>query len=184
MTDGGLPVPALVDVGYRKRFLLKLCGIIAGGAVLLYLALLAIFSRPLTGDYRSVFYALRHMAGFLWPILALAVLAFVLLVCAATAVVCIYALHKVAGPLYRRERVLDDTVDGKTVKAVFFRAGDQAMLVAEAFTAFVGALRTERQGWIARMERAESLCLQDEATCRAERAKALDEIAARLARYR
>ncbi len=184
MTDGTPRPPVLVGVEYQRRFLLRLCGSIAAGAVLLYLGLLAVFSRPLAGDYRSVFFALRHLAVFLWPILALAVLAFVLLVCAATAVVCVYALHKVAGPLYRMERVLDEFVDGEAVKPVFFRAGDQVAVVADAFNALVAALRADRQDWIARMERAERLCLLDEATCRAERAKSLEEIAARLARYR
>ncbi len=53
----------------------------------------------------------------MWPVLLLAV-----------AVACVYALqysHKVAGPLYRLNIVLKDMAQGKDVKNVHFRDGDE-----------------------------------------------------------
>jgi len=173
-----------VERGYQFRFLLLLVLVFAWGAFVLFCAFLAAFSRPLTGDYASVFFALRHLSSFVWPIISFAAVVYVLLVCAVTAVLCIFALHKVAGPIYRMERVAEAFLAGAPVGPVFFRRGDQAAALAEAFNAFLAALREDRRRMLAEMDEADRLCLQDAAACRAKREKALDRIASLLCRYR
>jgi hypothetical protein len=148
--------------------------------VILYLAL----SRPLPGDYAGVFLALRNLSPFLRPILAVSVLVYVLLVCGSTAAVCVYILHKVAGPLYRMELVLDQYRAGAPSRTVSFRSDDQIHALAQAFNQWIGTLRRDRYRWLATMRDAERHCLQDEATCRAEMKGALRRVAEDLARYR
>lgn len=177
----GMPI---ADRGYQFRFLLRLSLIFGGGAVLLFLGMFLVFSQPFSGDYAGVFYALRHLAAFLLPIIAFATLVYVLLVCVATAILCIYAIHKVAGPLYRMERVLESYIAGDPVKTVFFRQGDQLPALAAAFNAFADRLRKERQECLGLMEHAERLRLRDEAECRAGMRNALVEMETLLAKYR
>ncbi len=177
------PAP-LIERGYQFRMLLLLAFVFAFGAFFLVLAFFLVFSRPLAGDYASVFYALRHLASFILPIISFAVLVYVLLVCGLTAILCVFALHKVAGPLYRMERVSEGFLAGAPTMPIFFRRGDQAGAMAEAFNAFMAALREDRQKMLGVMEQAERLCLQDAATCRAEMEKALSGIASILSRYR
>ena len=174
----------LIEGRYQAWFLLRLSILFAAGTLFLFLVLFTVFSRKISGDYPSVFYTLRHFAEFLFPIVAISVLAFVLLLCGATAILCVYALHKVAGPLYRLERALDAYLAGDPVRPVFFREGDQVHPLAGDFNRFVAQLREDRNRWTGILEHAERLCLQDQATCRAEMEKALSELARELSKYR
>ena len=180
---GGTAAP-LFDRGYRFRFVLRLCLAFAAGAAVLYGILYLVLSRPLTGDYAGVFHALRNLSVFLRPVIATSVLVYVLLVCGATATLCVYGLHKVAGPLYRMERVMEEYCAGTPTRPVAFRAGDQIEPLALAFNAWIGKLRQDRQRWTGAMEDAERVYLQDEATCRARMEATLQVIVQDLARYR
>lgn len=175
---------ALVSARFVKRFLLALAFIhLAGGAVLfvgLYLAL----SKPLDGAYSAVFAALRHQVSLLVPVLTYAGVIYVLLVALATTVLCVRALHKIAGPLYRMERALDSFLAGEIVRPAFVREGDQVAALASSFNGFVGRLREDRQNCLGIMRHAERLCFQDRATCRAEMERALAELEVLLAKYR
>ncbi|MGE5190582.1 MAG: hypothetical protein ACM3NF_11055 [Gemmatimonadota bacterium] len=175
---------APVSAGFAKRFILLLMLVDAVGAGLLFLALYVILSRPIAGEYPAVFLALRHQASYLLPVIGLAVLAYVLLVGFATVVLCVAALHKVAGPLYRTEQLIADYVAGEPVRPAFVREGDQAKALAASFNGFVARLREDRAKWLGTMAHAERLCLQDRATCRAEMEKALAEMEILLAKYR
>ena len=169
---------------YRLWFLTRLGINFAAGVAVLAAILYLVLSRPLPGDYAALFYALRTLSGFLWRIIAVSVLAYVLLSIGSTALLCVYGLHKMAGPLYRMERVIAGYLEGSPSRPVMFRAGDQFEPLAEAFNGWIGTLRQDRQRLLSRMETAERLCLQDEATCRAEMARALREVEADLSRYR
>ena len=174
----------LIHRQYVIGLLLRLCVNFAGGVGILFAILYFALSRPLPGDYAGVFLALRNLSPFLRPILAVSVLVYALLACGSTSALCVYVLHKVAGPLYRMEMVLDQYRSGAPTRTVFFRNGDQIEALAQAFNQWIGTLRQDRQRWLATMGDAERHCLQDEATCRAEMEKALRKIAEDMAGYR
>ncbi len=180
---GGTPAP-LFERGYRFRFVLRLCLAFSAGAAVLYGILYLVLSRPLTGDYAGVFHALRNLSDFLRPVIATSVLVYILLVGGAAGAMCVHGLHKVVGPLYRMERVMEEFRAGSPTRPVVIRPGDQIEALARAFNAGIGKLREERQRWLATMMNAERLCLQDEETCRARMEAALREIGADLSRYR
>jgi hypothetical protein len=174
----------LIERRYVIGLLLRLCVNTVGGVGLLFLILYFALSRPLTGNYAEVFHALRNLSPFLRPILAVSVMVYALLACGSTTALCVYILHKVAGPLYRMELILDQYRSGVPSRTVSFRNGDQIQPLAEAFNEWVGSLRRDRQRWLAMMMDAERHCLQDEATCRSEMEEALRKIAEDMARYR
>jgi hypothetical protein len=174
----------LTKPGYRFRFLIRLYILSAAGAAVLFAFLYFALSQPLPESYEGTYHALRGMAGYLGTILTTSVLVYVLLVFAPLAALCMYWLHKVAGPLYRMERVIEGYRSGFPIRAVSFRRGDQMEPLADAFNDWIGALRQDRQRWLAAMEEAERLCLQDEPTCRAHMEAALRNIAGGLSRYR
>jgi len=173
----------LIDRRYVLGLLLRLCINTAGGvgilAVILYLAL----SRPLPGDYAGVFHALRNLSPFLRPILAVSVLVYALLACGSTSALCVYILHKVVGPLYRMERILDEYRSGAITRTVSFRNGDQIQPLAQAFNQWIGALRHDRQRWLATLKDTERHCLQDEATRRSNMEGALRNLFEDMSRY-
>ncbi|MHB1013360.1 MAG: hypothetical protein ACYC37_10715 [Desulfobacteria bacterium] len=176
--------PPLIHRRYVTGFLLRLCVNTAGGAGILFVILHLALSRPLPGDYAGIFHALRNLSPFLRPILAISVMIYALLACGSTSALCVYVLHKVAGPLYRMELVLDQYRSGAPTRTVSFRNDDQIQPLAQAFNQWIGTLRRDRQRWLATMIDAERHCLQDEATCRAKMEEALRKITEDMARYR
>lgn len=184
MTPWGKPPDdVLIEGRFQFRFLLRLSLLLAVGTFFLYLALLSVFSRKLAGDFPSVFYSLRQFAEFLLPIIAIAVLAYVLLLGGAAVVLFVIALHKVAGPLYRMEKAFEEYVAGDPVKPVFFRQGDQAHPLARDFNRFVARIREDRSRWMGIMDHADRLCLQDQTTCRGEMEAALAELESQTSKY-
>jgi hypothetical protein len=173
----------LIDRRYVFGLLLRLCANFAGGVAILFVILYFALSRPLPGEYAGVFHALRNLSPFLRPILAVSVLVYALLACGSTSALCVYILHKVAGPLYRMELVLDQYRSGAPTRTVSFRNGDQLQPLAQAFNHWIGMLRRDRHRWLATMKNAERHCLQDEATCRAKMEDGLRRVAEDMAKF-
>jgi hypothetical protein len=177
------PPPPLIDRRYIFGLLFRLCANFAGGVAILFVILYLALSRPLPWDYAGVSHALRNLAPFLRPVLAVSVLVYALLACGSTAALCVYILHKVAGPLYRMDLVLDQYRSGAPTRTVSFRNGDQIQPIAQAFNQWIGTLRRDRHRWLATMKDAERHCLQDEATCRAKMEDGLRKVAEDMKRY-
>ncbi len=176
----------ITEGGYGTRFLVKLALTVGLGLSLVFGALYLLFSRPLEGGYGSAYAALQNLTQpwLLLPIVGLPVLVYALVVCIVTVVLCVYAIHKVAGPLYRMDRVVDNFISGEPIRAVFFRDGDQAAILADVFNAFVARLRDDRKACQELMVRAESGLDRDPERAVAEMAKAAGEIARHISKYR
>lgn len=176
--------PSVAGRGYLFRFLLQLCAVFAFGALLLFSVLFLFFSRPIQGDYSSVFFALRHLTEFALPMVSFSALVYVLLVCGATAVVCVYAIHKVAGPLYRMARVVEGFLADAPTRPVVFRKGDQAAVLATSFNGFVNCLREDAGKWLEIMDAAEKAARGDGRAAAAAMEKAVAELTGAVAKYR
>lgn len=174
----------VAERGFQLRFLLLLSCIFAFGALLLFAIMFLFFSRPLQGDYSSVFFALRNLTVFSLPMVSFSALVYILLVCGAMAVLCIYTLHKVAGPLYRMSRTIESYIAGDFLRKVKFREGDQAALLATLFNTFIERLREDRGTCEGIVERAEREAGSDPAALKTAVEKAADEMETALSRYR
>lgn len=181
--EGGMPART-GDGAFRGRFLLPWLVFSGLATLLLFLFYYRLFSSPFTGGYGAVFHALRQIGEILLPVVALSILAYVLLVGGGAALLCINLLHKIAGPIFRLERVLGGFSEGDAVKPFFLRHGDLVPRIALSFNEFVDQLREDRRRCVAVMESAERLRLQDRETCRAGMEKALAELETLLSRYR
>lgn len=174
----------ITERGHVKRFIAMLLLVFSVGGGSLFLAFYIILMQPFPSTYSGVYFALRNLSSFLVPMLVFSMLAYALLLSVAIAILCGFALHKIAGPIYRMDRAMENYESGDSVKAVFLREGDQMMAVAEAYNGFLTSLRENRRDWLATMEHAERLCLMDAETCLAERRNALVRLSALLSRYR
>ena len=166
------------------RFLLFWFASSVLGTLLLFLYHYLFLTVPLPGGYAAVYYALRHLAETMLPVVALSLLAYVLFLSGAAAWLCINLLHKIAGPIFGLEKVLGTYLNGAAVRPFFMRHGDLVPELVSAFNGFVSRLREDRQKWAAVMENAERFTLQDRETRRTEMEKALAKLETLLFRYR
>jgi hypothetical protein len=166
------------------QFLLSWLASSGLGTLLLFLFHYLYLTPTLPDGYAAVYYALRHLADTMLPVVALSLLAYVLFLSVAAVWLCINLLHKIAGPIFGLEKVLRTYLNGASVRPFFMRHGDLVPELVSAFNGFVGRLREDRRSWLRVMENADRLCLQDWETCRAEMEKALAELEKLLIRYR
>jgi len=153
------------------------------GTLLLFLYYYLFLSPPLPSGYAAVYYALRHLAETMFPVVALSILAYVLFLSFAAAWLCISLLHKIAGPMFGLEKVLGTCLEGASIRPFFMRRGDLVPELVSAFNGFIRRLREDRQKWAGVMENAERFTLQAPETRRNEMEKALAELTNLLSRY-
>ena len=165
------------------RFLLFWFASSGLGTLLLFLFHYLYLAPPLPVGYAAVYYALRHLAETMLPVVALSLLAYVLFLGGAAAWLSINLLHKIAGPIFGLEKVLGTYLDGASVRPFFMRHGDLVPELVSAFNGFVSRLREDRQKWAGVMENAERFTLQDREMRRTEMEKALAELMTLLSRY-
>lgn len=102
-----------------------------------------IFWRDLGTEYAAAFYTLKNLLDFLVPALVFCLLSVLLLASLAVFVVALFASHKVAGPLFRLQRVAGHLAGRVLVGRVHLRLGDQGKPVASELNAWVSG-RKER----------------------------------------
>ncbi len=72
------------------------------------------------------------------------IIALILMACALQAVVALFLSHKVAGPMYRLKRYLQDISSGADPQQIQFRRGDHLHAVQDAYNEMVMVLEKER----------------------------------------
>jgi len=145
---------ATFRLSYPLGFLARTAAVSAvacvGGLVLLRW----IFSRPLGTEFGPAFYTMKSVLAFLAPALAFSLLAVLLVASVAVFVVAVFASHKVAGPLFRLQRVAGYLRRRVLVGRIHLRAGDQGRPVAEEINAWVSQRKGE---WATLQERIDAV---------------------------
>ncbi len=131
------------STSYPLGFLARVAATSALGCAVGLGVLWWVFSRDLGGEFSSAFYALKNLLTFLLPALVFCLLAVLLVASVAVFVVAVFASHKVAGPLFRLQRVAGYLERGILVGRIHLRNGDQGRAVSLALNDWV-ADRKER----------------------------------------
>lgn len=120
-----------------------------------------VFSRELGTEYASAFYTIKGLLAFLLPSLLFCALAVLLVASVAVFLVAVFASHKVAGPLFRLQRVAGHLQQRVLVGHIHLRTADQGKPVARALNDW-GVLRKAR---LADLQRQVSTCREPLAEC-------------------
>jgi hypothetical protein len=150
-------------IGYPLGFLARAAGLSAVACGLGLWLLRWFFSRDLGSEFAPAFYLLRHLVGFLLPALAFSLLSVLLVACCALFGVALFASHKIAGPLFRLQRVAGYLCRGILVGRVHLRTGDQGRPLAETINVWVQARKDLLQRNRALAERLDELLCACEA---------------------
>ena len=96
-----------------------------------------VFSRDLGVEFAPAFFLLKHLISFLVPALLFCILVVLLVASVAIFVVALFASHKLAGPLFRLQRVAGYLNRRILVGRIHLRAGDQGKPVAVCINEWV-----------------------------------------------
>ena len=123
-------------------FLAKTTAVTAVACALGLVFLRWVFFRELGTEYSAAFYTLKGLLTFLLPSLVFCALAVLLVASVAVFLVAVFASHKVAGPLFRLQRVTGHLQRKVLVGHIHLRTADQGKPVARALNEW-GASRKQ-----------------------------------------
>lgn len=130
-----------IQKAFQRRFILKFC-VIAVCAMVLASLLVYFFSKnTLTATYRYHHLALQRTGEAILPSLLITNLLVLLALLAATIAVTLYVSHKIAGPLYRMRKSLEDIGSGDLSVSIKLRAHDEFVDFAETLNVTIENLR-------------------------------------------
>lgn len=125
------------ELSYPLGFLARAAALAALACGLGLAILRWVFSKDLGTEFAPAFYMLRNLIHFLVPALAFCLLAVLLVASVALFAVAVFASHKVAGPLFRLQRVAVYLGRGSLIGRIHLRAGDQGTHLAACINDWV-----------------------------------------------
>jgi hypothetical protein len=146
---------------YPLGFLAKTTAFTALACALGLVILRWVFFRELGTEFAAAFRTIKGMLAYLVPSLVFCALAVLLVASVAVFVVAVFASHKMAGPLFRLQRVAGHLQRRVLVGHIHLRTADQGKPVARALNEWGAARKAELAALQGRVER----CREALATC-------------------
>ncbi len=176
-----VPEPSMRGA-FPARFLIRTAAVSAVALGVGAGALRWMLARDLGAEFRAAHYTLKGLLGFVGPALLFCAVSVVLVGSVGVLLVAVLASHKVAGPLFRLQRVAGYLERGTLPGRVHLRAGDQGTGFAAELNRWMDRVkervRAEQQA-AGRADEALQGYLEAVAARRSDRAReALRELAA------
>jgi methyl-accepting chemotaxis protein len=130
-----------IDKQFQAQFILKFCTLVAIGGLLTIAILYFWAGKSTTVSVVNSRVAVRSTADFLLPLLIQTVLIVLVIVGFATILVTLFVSHKIAGPLYRLKKAMQNLEEGNLVEDFRIRRNDQLQNIAETFNNTIKKIR-------------------------------------------
>lgn len=126
---------------FQTTFILKFCALLLGG-VIISTALLFLFTRgTLTSSFQRSELVIENTAAAILPTAVYTNLVTLGLIAAATIIVVLFVSHKLAGPLFRFDKEINEIAEGNLTTVVTLRSRDQMTDLADTLNHMTGSLR-------------------------------------------
>jgi len=132
-----------IDKSFQLRFILKFCLLIIAAGLLTMGALYLFARHSMTVSIVNSRVVAFTTADFILPLLIQTILVVTILIGIATAVVTLFISHKIAGPLYRFKKVVDNLSDGDFSEGFSIRKSDQLQELSSALNTMIAKVRSE-----------------------------------------
>lgn len=134
----------MIEKSFKRKFILRFTGIVLAGmgviAMLLYITIPSSETRHY-GDAIISFIKVDDAPSFVIRV-ALIVQSIVVM-SGVVVLVAVLASHKIAGPVYSLQRVLNELVNTRKVRPITFRSSDQLQDTARSFNAMINGLNEQ-----------------------------------------
>lgn len=114
-----------INRNFQAEFILKFCGLVICGSIIFITMLYIFSSRTLTTSFENSRLVIKSTADYLLPGLLFAGLIVALLTGIAASIVVILMTHRIAGPMYRFEKYIQEVGAGKLFSEFSIRNKDQ-----------------------------------------------------------
>lgn len=132
-----------IEKSFQAKFILKFCALVALGGILTIGLLYLIAMQSTTVSFVNSRVVVRTTADFILPILIQTVAIVTVIVGLATIAVTLFVSHKIAGPLYRFKKVMEELEEGNFPQDFHIRQFDQLQDLAVTFNNMIKKTRDE-----------------------------------------
>ncbi len=130
-----------IDKAFQSEFILKFCGLVILGSVLFGVILYMFSKSALTTSFENSRLVIKSTADYIFPGLLFGGLLAALFTAIAAGAVVMFMTHRIAGPMYRFEKYINDIGSGKLYSDLKIRQKDQFQNMAGAFNKMTGDLK-------------------------------------------
>lgn len=130
-----------IDKQFQTRFILRFCALVAIGGLLATGLLYLLAGKSTTVSIVNSRVAVRSTADFLLPILIQTVIIVLVVVSFASVIITLIFSHKIAGPLYRLRKAMEELGSGNFKEEFRIRNDDQLQKIAETFNNTIKTIR-------------------------------------------
>lgn len=129
-----------IQKSFQTGMIAKFVGLLISMALISSVILYFLAGSELESSYYQAHSTIESVWEMLFPIVLITNLVSVILIAIATAYVILYTSHKIAGPMHKMEKVVNDIAEGNLNQTIRFRDKDQAQPLGAAINNMIGKL--------------------------------------------
>lgn len=128
---------------FQRNFILKFCAIVLAGSAISGVTIYLLSRATVTTSFENLRLGIKSTADYILPAVLLSSAVVIIATGIATIFITLFTSHKIAGPLYRIEKDIEDVASGNLRREFNLREGDEIRPIAEGLNAMVRFLKNE-----------------------------------------
>lgn len=130
-----------INKQFQRNFILKFCTLVLIGSIISGGIIYMMSRSAVTTTFENSRLTMKSAADYVLPAVLLATAIVTILVGIATVFITLFTSHKIAGPLYRIEKDIDEVTSGNLKTLFHLRNGDEIKPIVARLNAMVESLR-------------------------------------------
>ncbi len=130
-----------INKEFQRNFILKFCLLVMIGSLISGVIIYSMSRSTLTTTFENSKLMIKSTADFILPAVLLASAVVILAIGIATIAITLFTSHRIAGPLYRIEKDINEITAGNLNIAFNLRHGDEIKPIAASLNRMVQAVR-------------------------------------------
>jgi len=133
----------LIDKKFQIRFILRFCALIALGGLLTVGIVYLLAMQSTSVAFLNSRVVVRSTADFILPVLLQTVILVLVIIGFLTVAMTLFVSHKIAGPMYRFKKVMENLAAGDFSHEFKIRRLDQMQDIADTFNIMIVTIKAE-----------------------------------------
>ncbi|MFA5317843.1 MAG: HAMP domain-containing protein [Dehalococcoidales bacterium] len=130
-----------IKKGFQAGFIIKFCLLLILACLIMFFVSYLFTGNTTTTSFENLRLTVKSTSDFMLPILLSSGITAVVLVSIATIAIVLFISHRIAGPLYRLEKSLEDIAGGDLTADVHLRQADEVKTLAETLNRTMKVIR-------------------------------------------
>lgn len=135
-----------IDKRFQRKFILKFCTLVAIGAVISGSIVYMMSKSTVTTTFENLRLTIKSTADFILPSVLLGSAVVIVVIGLASIAVTLFTSHRIAGPLYRMAKDIEEVSSGNLKKRFNLRSADELKPLAKGLDDMTQSLRNDING--------------------------------------